>query len=148
MAAARTEPIDPPADEAVRVDQADDATPDPVESPQIAELRATIASLTAQVAKQAAQLSELCGPVEMIALKAADAGGHCGETVKNWIKSGKVDGYQIGKKWFVHARSLARYLAQIGLEREITAHGETITVGNSSRAADTCRSRLGTPFFP
>jgi hypothetical protein len=95
----------------------DETPPDPADSPQIADLLATIAALTAQLADKDRRIGELYGPSHCVALKAAASGGYCAETVKNWIKLGRVEGYQEGKKWFVNTQSLAVYLTKLGLRR-------------------------------
>jgi hypothetical protein len=99
-----------------------DAAPVPVESPQIVELRRTIAGLTLQVAEQAAQLGELAGPVEWLALKAltsADRGNYSIETIRTWCVAKLIDAHRDGKRWIVSRRSLNRRLAKLGLDRNI-----------------------------
>jgi hypothetical protein len=103
--------------ETKRIDQVDEAASDPVDAREIAELRATVAKLAAQVAERDGRLNELYGQGQYVALKAADRAGYCTETVKNWIKCGHVDGYQVGRKWFVNTQSLAVYLTRLGLQR-------------------------------
>jgi hypothetical protein len=108
---AKAEKIDPP----------DEAASDPVDSPQIAELRETIAVLTGLLAEKDARINDLLGPIQWLALLACDRGGYTAEALRGWCISGKVDAYQEegSRQWFVNTRSLRAHLAKLGLGKEI-----------------------------
>jgi hypothetical protein len=90
-------------------------------SAEITALRRTVAELTATNERQAAQLEELAGPAEWLALRACDAGRYSSEAVRTWCETGKVvarrDGN--GSRWFVNTRSLAAHLKRLGLAKAI-----------------------------
>jgi hypothetical protein len=92
------------------------AAGDPTE---IAVLRETVARLTALNQQQAAQLAELAGPAEWLALRACDAGGYSSEAVRGWCETGKVMSRRDGSRVFVNTRSLAAHLKKLGLARAI-----------------------------
>jgi hypothetical protein len=87
---------------------------------EIAALRETIAALRADNERQAAQLDELAGPVEWLALKACDRGGYTCETLRTWCITGVVASRrEKGGRLFVNTRSLAAHLARLGLAKAI-----------------------------
>jgi hypothetical protein len=88
-------------------------------SVEIAALRQTIAELTAKNAQQAAQLSELAGPVEWLALLACDRNGYTSEALRVWCKTGIVESRRVGSRLFVNTRSLAAHLKRLGLAKAI-----------------------------
>jgi hypothetical protein len=89
-------------------------------SAEIAALHQTIAELTAKNAQQAAQLNELAGPVEWLALLACDRNGYTSEALRTWCKTGIVESRRVGKKrLFVNTRSLAAHLKRMGLAKAI-----------------------------
>jgi hypothetical protein len=74
--------------------------------PEVDGLRVVNAAMARVIAQQAAQLAELRGPDERLALLACDRGGYTAETLRKWCEAGKVDAYQEGCHWFVGTRSL------------------------------------------
>jgi hypothetical protein len=96
-----------------------DDVPGPVDAPEIAELRATIATLTAQVAERDEWINDLLGPDQWLALPACDRGGYTAETLRNWCVDGTVDAFRDGSRWFVNIRSLRAHLAKLGLAKAI-----------------------------
>lgn len=90
-----------------------------VSSTEIAALHETIAELRAANERQAAQLNELAGPVEWLALRACDRGGYTSETLRKWCELGIVESRREGRRIFVNTRSLAAHLKRRGLAKAI-----------------------------
>jgi hypothetical protein len=85
----------------------------------VAGLLTTIAELKAAIERQAAQLNELAGPVEWLALGACDRGGHSYETLRKWCETGVVESRRERGRLFVNTRSVAAHLARLGLAKAI-----------------------------
>jgi hypothetical protein len=88
-------------------------------SPEIAALQATIAELRATNARQAAQLNELAGPVEWLALGACDRGGYSYETLRTWCATRVVASRREHGRVLANTRSLAAHLKRLGLAKAI-----------------------------
>jgi hypothetical protein len=88
-------------------------------SAEIAALRQTVAKLTELNEQQAAQLAELAGPAEFLALLACDRAGYSAEALRKWCVGGQVEARQEGTRWFVCTRSLRGHLAKLGLAKAI-----------------------------
>jgi hypothetical protein len=97
----------------------DGDTAEELVSAQIAALRQTVAKLTELNEQQAAQLAELAGPAEFLALRACDRGGYTSEALRKWCEIGKVVSRREGKRVFVNTRSLAAHLKRLGLAKAI-----------------------------
>jgi hypothetical protein len=109
------QPDDPPG-------KSESAPPDPMAGmlPELAGLRVTNLAMAGVIAQQAAQLNELLGADEYLALLACDRGGYSDEALRAWCISGKVDAYQDDTShWFVNQRSLRAHLAKLGLAKAI-----------------------------
>ena len=91
------------------------------DGPQLVALSATIDQLRATVAEQAAQLAELAGPVESLALGACDRRGYSYETLRHWCETGVVESRRDGGRIFVNMRSLTARFNRLGLAKAIRA---------------------------
>lgn len=99
-----------------KVTESNNSVGAPQKSPSLPE---TVEQLSAIVAQQAAQLAELAGPVEWLALRACSRGGYSYETLRKWCETNVIISRRQGGRIFVNTRSLAAHLAQLGLAKAI-----------------------------
>jgi len=122
--AERDDPIEPePAADPRRAREKPQELDPAAVSPENARLLQTIADLTARLAERDAQLTELIGAPEWLALRSCDRGGYTTEAVRGWCKKGLVlsrrEGTGKRAERIVNTLSLAARLAQKGLSKAI-----------------------------